>query len=424
MITTRTDDDGRTHDVVKVCDFGIAKTTDKRAFTTENDGKALTSSGMLIGTPEYMSPEQARGDPLDARSDLYSLGIVLYQLLTSRVPFTAENALGIVLKQVTDEPDPPEKRRPGVHPRLAAIALKALRKSASDRYQTAKEMRADLRAVFGYRAPMQSTESSGEIVVPRSDPEIHNAATIVAGAEPKRSATSDGTEISIPVHSTRRALAGVLAAIAALTLLGVGIFFGTAKKTDGAATSASAANANATTTTTTTGTAIATVTATATDTATTTTTTHATANTRLPPGTRVATSPAHADPSVAASGPPPPASTAAPSNYNPAGANVALGSVTTERVTKDAIRGVMGPLVPRLTQCYQDALRTAGAPIAGTAGIQMSIDASGSIVSIVDAPKLPELQRCAATVMRGARIAPTAVESGGGIATQWLVLNP
>jgi hypothetical protein len=130
---------------------------------------------------------------------------------------------------------------------------------------------------------------------------------------------------------------------------------------------------------------------------------------------------------------PPPSAAAAPSAappppagppYNPASANVALGALTSERVSKDAVRTVLGPLVPRLTQCYQDALRMAGAPVAGTAEIQMSVDPSGTIVAVVSAPKHPEFQRCAALAIRGARVAPSAVESGGGTATQSLALNP
>jgi hypothetical protein len=119
-------------------------------------------------------------------------------------------------------------------------------------------------------------------------------------------------------------------------------------------------------------------------------------------------------PSPASAGPP----------YNPASASVALGALTSERVSKDAVRGVLGPLVPRLTQCYQDALRMAGAPVPGTAEIQMSVDPSGSIVAVVSAPKHHEFQRCASLVIRGTRVAPSAVESGGGTATQWLALNP
>ena len=175
-----------------------------------------------------MSPEQSRGDPLDARSDLYSVGIVLYQLLVGRVPFTAENTLGVVLKQVTDEPVPPSQVRPGVNPRLEAICLRALKKSRDERYQTAKEMRRDLRGVLGYRPNAGSDESGARLpaVAPNSA-DASSAITLVQAADaeavtevdrskratedaaaaegrkgdvdfaPKE--TSDGTELTLPI---------------------------------------------------------------------------------------------------------------------------------------------------------------------------------------------------------------------------------
>jgi serine/threonine protein kinase len=134
MVSVGHEEDGVKPYHVKVCDFGIAKINDPRGFQSES-GKALTSSGTLIGTPEYMSPEQARGDPLDARSDLYSVGIVLYQLLVGRVPFSAENALGVVLKQVTDEPVPPtqvaSRREPAPRGDLPTRAEEVARRALS-----------------------------------------------------------------------------------------------------------------------------------------------------------------------------------------------------------------------------------------------------------------------------------------------------
>ncbi len=160
MVLEDTDDDGRARDRVKVCDFGIAKLSDPRAFQSEASRKALTTSGALVGTPEYMSPEQARGDPLDARSDLYSLGVVLYQLLAGRVPFTGENALGIVLKQVTDEAERPSSIRPGVNPVLEEVCLRALRKKPDDRFANARDMRAALRRASD-APPRPSTSREG-----------------------------------------------------------------------------------------------------------------------------------------------------------------------------------------------------------------------------------------------------------------------
>jgi serine/threonine protein kinase len=122
-------------DFVKVVDFGLAK---MRVGTTQ---RGITSPGIVCGTPEYMSPEQARGDELDPRSDLYAVGVILYQLLTGRLPFEAESPTQVVLAHLTQPPkDPreaaPERKIPG---QLADLALKALAKDAKDRHHDADE---------------------------------------------------------------------------------------------------------------------------------------------------------------------------------------------------------------------------------------------------------------------------------------------
>jgi len=148
MVLTGTDDEGHTKDLVKVCDFGIAKIIEERTepTTDQREQGKLTTHGLVVGTPEYMSPEQGRGEQLDARADLYSVGVILYQLLTSTVPFEANSALGVVLKHVTDEALAPSQRIANVDKKLEAICLKAMRKAREERYQSAREMRADLRA--------------------------------------------------------------------------------------------------------------------------------------------------------------------------------------------------------------------------------------------------------------------------------------
>jgi len=152
MVLRRKGEDERVHDVVKVCDFGIAKVAD----TVEDDtvpadqkkkNSKLTTAGLVIGTPEYMSPEQGRGEPLDARCDLYSMGVILYLLLSGQTPFDAPTPLGIVLKHQSEEPLPPSRYRPEADLRLEAVCLKAMSKKPADRYATAREMRLALRAV-------------------------------------------------------------------------------------------------------------------------------------------------------------------------------------------------------------------------------------------------------------------------------------
>jgi len=133
-------------DFVKVCDFGIAKVQDPKA---DNPDSAITVAGMVCGTPEYMSPEQARGEPLDGRSDLYSLGILLYYMVTDRLPFTAETALGCVTKHLTEAPTPPRDMRPDLNipPVLDAFVLRTIAKDPDLRPATALAFKEELEAV-------------------------------------------------------------------------------------------------------------------------------------------------------------------------------------------------------------------------------------------------------------------------------------
>ena len=120
---------------VKVTDFGIA-----RAGNTN-----MTQTGSVLGTAYYLSPEQAQGRPLSPASDLYSLGIVLYELVTGKLPFVGDTPVATALKQVNEAPVPPRNIEPKVPASLEAIILKTMRKDPAERYQTADEMRADLR---------------------------------------------------------------------------------------------------------------------------------------------------------------------------------------------------------------------------------------------------------------------------------------
>ncbi len=129
-------------DFVKVLDFGIAKIRD-----TDGQGDSSgfkTATGMVFGTPEYMSPEQVRGEDLDGRSDLYSLGIVLYQMLTGDLPFTGESVLEIATKHLTEPPVPLQERRPDIPPALCAVVHRLLEKKREHRYTTAAEAKAAL----------------------------------------------------------------------------------------------------------------------------------------------------------------------------------------------------------------------------------------------------------------------------------------
>jgi eukaryotic-like serine/threonine-protein kinase len=120
---------------VKVMDFGIARTS---------TGDTLTQTAAVLGTASYLSPEQAQGHSVDARSDLYSLGCVLYEMLTGRAPFTGDSPVAIAYKHVREDPLPPSHLNPDVPPTLDAVVLKCMAKNPANRYETAEELRADL----------------------------------------------------------------------------------------------------------------------------------------------------------------------------------------------------------------------------------------------------------------------------------------
>jgi serine/threonine-protein kinase len=121
---------------VKVMDFGIARAGDS----------GMTEAGSILGTAQYLAPEQAKGQPVDERSDLYSVGVVLYEMLTGTVPFKGDSAVTVALKHVSEVPREPAELVPGMPYALNQIVLKAMAKDPADRYQSAAEFARDLRA--------------------------------------------------------------------------------------------------------------------------------------------------------------------------------------------------------------------------------------------------------------------------------------
>jgi serine/threonine-protein kinase len=163
---------------VKVADFGIAQAS-SNADATQN----LTQAGAVMGTATYFSPEQAQGLPVDPRSDLYSLGCVLYEMLTARPPFSGDSPVAIAYKHVQEQPYPPSTVNPTVPAALEAVDMKLLQKDPADRYASAEDLRADLRR-FLEGQPVLALGAAG-------------AAATVAGVGAGLSALGDAT-VAVP----------------------------------------------------------------------------------------------------------------------------------------------------------------------------------------------------------------------------------
>ncbi len=164
---------------VKVADFGIARALG--AGIEQN----LTQTGAVMGTATYFSPEQAQGAPTDQRSDIYSLGIVMYEMLAGTVPFTGENAVAIAYKQVHEDPTPLDRLNKSIPIGLAAIVTKCMAKSPDDRYSTAGEVRDDLRrfvdglpvlALTNRVVAVSNDTATGVLPITQTDP---NATTVI-----------------------------------------------------------------------------------------------------------------------------------------------------------------------------------------------------------------------------------------------------
>lgn len=138
---------------VKVMDFGIAR-------AMGDSGMTMTQTAAVIGTAQYLSPEQAKGEQVDARSDLYSAGCLLYELLCVRPPFVGDSPVAVAYQHVREEPQPPSNFDPEITPEMDAIVLKALVKDPDYRYQSADEMRADIEACLDGQ-PVAATAAMG-----------------------------------------------------------------------------------------------------------------------------------------------------------------------------------------------------------------------------------------------------------------------
>ena len=170
---------------VKILDFGLAKFTGPAVERNNAQTMAQTSLGMVVGTVSYMSPEQALGRPVDTRSDLFSLGIVMYESLTGRLPFQGDATTAVVDALVHDEPPPLSRLNYDIPAQLEDVVRKLLRKDPAARYQSARELLVDLRAITqdldrGAR-PLPGSSASGLDVAPRpaTSPPPTNAVAVI-----------------------------------------------------------------------------------------------------------------------------------------------------------------------------------------------------------------------------------------------------
>ncbi|MFM7826958.1 MAG: Stk1 family PASTA domain-containing Ser/Thr kinase [Acidimicrobiaceae bacterium] len=213
---------------VKVADFGIA-----RALGAGVE-QGLTQTGAVMGTATYFSPEQARGVSTDQRSDIYSLGVVMYEMLSGTAPFTGENAVAIAYKQVHEYAMPLDQRLASIPPEVAAIVAKCMEKSPADRYSSAEEVRDELRR-FVEGMPVLAVSAKKEAgrttqVLPQTDV---NATTVISAQDaatellPKTSATKN-VKTNYPPYddkSPQRTAVFVFGALfAAIILLAGGLF--------------------------------------------------------------------------------------------------------------------------------------------------------------------------------------------------------
>ena len=163
----------REGDRVVVVDFGMAKIVTGGGTGTT----ALTQHNMVFGSPEYMAPEQARGDELDARCDVYAAGVILYELLTGGVPFTGGTPLNVLTAHLTASPQPPRERAPdrGISPAMEAVTLHAIAKDPADRYATAAALATAVRAALAAPDDVEGIKPASRVHINIDSADAHGA---------------------------------------------------------------------------------------------------------------------------------------------------------------------------------------------------------------------------------------------------------
>ncbi|HET9777853.1 MAG TPA: Stk1 family PASTA domain-containing Ser/Thr kinase [Propionibacteriaceae bacterium] len=201
---------------VKVMDFGIARAVADTSAT-------MTQTAAVIGTAQYLSPEQARGETVDARSDLYSTGCLLYELLAGRPPFVGDSPVSVAYQHVREAPVPPSQLDPEITPEIDAVVLKALAKDPEDRYQSAAEMKADIaRLLSGEQTTAQRTTAVVPMAAGAMAANAYDAPTHVAGP-PTVLPPQEVEEGEYEEEEPQKSRVGLAILIAALIVLALGL---------------------------------------------------------------------------------------------------------------------------------------------------------------------------------------------------------
>ncbi|WP_433523729.1 Stk1 family PASTA domain-containing Ser/Thr kinase [Nocardia pseudovaccinii] len=199
---------------VKVMDFGIAR-------AIADSSNPMTQTAAVIGTAQYLSPEQARGETVDARSDVYSVGCVLFEILTGEPPFTGDSPIAVAYQHVREDPRLPSHVHNGVPRELDSVVLKAMSKNPANRYQSAAEMRADLIRVLGGQkpsAPMVMTDEDRTTILGSNEPAPRSFRTVERNDD---TAEQEPAEPASPRRNLYIALGAAAAVIVAFALFWV-----------------------------------------------------------------------------------------------------------------------------------------------------------------------------------------------------------